>query len=48
MTFLDITAPEVIEIEIRDDGKVIWVHTQEGTVLRVCRIGKLILTDHRG
>ena len=44
----DITGAEVVEVSIRDDGKVIWINTEKGCVLRICRIGKLILDDRRG
>jgi hypothetical protein len=44
----DITAPEHgVEIEIREDGTVIWVHVNGVTALRICRIPYLVLTDHR-
>lgn len=49
LEMLDITAPKIVEIEIRGDGKVIWVNVEGMTVLRVCRIGDLTLTDnHQG
>ena len=48
--FLDITAPMgPVEIEVKDDGSVIWVHTDGRTVLRICRItDEVIVNDHRG
>jgi hypothetical protein len=47
--FLDITAPMgQVEIEVKDDGSVVWVHTDGRTVLRLCRItDRVILNDHR-
>lgn len=46
--FLDITGSELVQVEIRDDGKVLWVHTAEGmTVLRICQIEQLDIVDHR-
>lgn len=43
----DITAPKVVEVEIRHDGKVVWIHVEGITVLRACRVGELTITDHR-
>jgi len=47
--FLDITAPMgPVEIEVKDDGSVVWVHTDNRTVLRLCRItDRVIINDHR-
>lgn len=43
--FVDITAPECgVEIQVRDDEQVIWVHVDGVTVLRICQIPKLIKT----
>lgn len=43
--FVDITAPEHgVEIQVRDDQKVIWVHVDGVTVLRICQIPKLTRT----
>ena len=45
---LDITKPEHgVQIQIRDDGKVIWVHVDGITVLRICQIPQLELDDGR-
>lgn len=44
---LDITAPKHVEIQIRDDGKVVWINTEEGCILRFCRIEKLVVIDDR-
>ena len=44
---IDITAPEVAEIQIRWDGAVIWVNVDGRCVLRCCRIGKLVVNDDR-
>jgi len=35
---LDITAPSHVEIEIREDGHVVWVNVDGECVLRACRI----------
>jgi hypothetical protein len=45
---LDITGAEDVEISIRNDGKVIWVNTVDGCVLRICQIsGRVIVDDKR-
>ena len=44
---LDITGPDIVEIKIQDDSTVIWINTEDGCVLRVCRIGLLVITDER-
>lgn len=39
LQFQDITAPEYpVEVEIRSDGKVLWVHVDGITVLRICQM----------
>ena len=43
----DITAPEEVEILIKEDGKVIWINVDGICELRACRIGKLTLNDER-
>ena len=44
----DITAPEYgVQVQIRDDGKVLWVHVDGITVLRICRIPNFELVDDR-
>jgi hypothetical protein len=45
---LDITAPKFgVEVEIREDGKVLWVHVDGVSVLRICQIDRLEVNDHR-
>jgi hypothetical protein len=47
---LDIAAPENgVEVEIRNDGQVLWVHVDGATVLRICRIaaGLIHIEDRR-
>ena len=44
---IDITKPDVIEILIKENGKVIWINGIEGCLLRACQIKKLILNDER-
>jgi len=43
----DITEPQSVEIQIRDDGKVIWVNVDGICVLRACRITNLQVMDYR-
>ena len=43
----DITGAKLVEIEIRDDGKVVWLHVNGATVARICSIETLEITDHR-
>lgn len=43
----DITAPEVIEISIREDGRVVWINNGEKCLFRACRIEKLVIDDRR-
>lgn len=39
---------KVVEVEIRDDGKVLWVHADEGiSALRISGIEDLRVIDHR-
>ena len=44
----DITAPKYcVEVQIRCDSKVIWIHVDGQTVLRISQIPRLILIDDR-
>jgi hypothetical protein len=43
----DITAPPVVEVEIRQDSKVLWVNVNGICALRICQIGELAITDNR-
>jgi hypothetical protein len=45
---LDITAPDIVEVEFREDGKVIWVNVDGKCALRICQISKLFVSDNRG
>jgi len=42
-----ITAPKVVEISIRDDGKVIWINVDGKCQLCCCEIQNLVLDDRR-
>jgi len=44
---LDIAAPRTLEILISKDGTKLWVNTEEGCVLRACKITVLYLHDGR-
>ena len=45
---LDITAPEHgVQVEVRTDGKVLWVHVDGITVLRICQMPRLDIEDAR-
>jgi hypothetical protein len=43
---LDIAEPEHVGVEIREDGKVLWVHVNGVTVLRICRISHLQIINY--
>ena len=46
--YLDITGCADIDIEIRADGKVLWVNTAYGCKLRICQInGEITINDKR-
>jgi len=45
---LDITGSECVQVEIRNDGKVVWINTEDGCVVRICRIKHLDVVDNRG
>jgi hypothetical protein len=45
---LDITGATTVQVVIREDGNVLWVNTEQGCVLRICRItGEVLLDDRR-
>ena len=39
----DITAPDIVEVKLREDKKVLWVNVYGICVLRICRIKDLML-----
>ena len=43
----DITGAKVVQIRISEDGTVVWVNTEEGCVLRVCRVEEVVIDDMR-
>jgi hypothetical protein len=44
---LDITGSECVQVEIRNDGKVVWINNEEGCIVRICRIKKIEVIDNR-
>lgn len=46
--FLDIRGAKLgVQVDIRDDGKVLWVTVDGQTVLRICQIPLLEVNDAR-
>jgi len=43
----DITGVKFVQVEISNDGKVLWVNTEDGCVCRICRIEHLEVVDNR-
>jgi hypothetical protein len=44
---VDVTAPEIVQIVIRDDAKVVWVNVDGVCLFRACRVGRLEVEDQR-
>lgn len=44
---MDISEPEVVEIQIRADGKVVWVNVDSVCRFRACRVKKIEIKDER-
>ena len=44
---LDIVATSPVEVQVRNDGKVLWVHHDGITVLRICQMPEIEVTDER-
>lgn len=44
---LDITGAEIVQIQIRDDGAVVWVNIDGLLRLRVCQVKKVVVEDSR-
>ena len=42
---IDITAPEVVEVCVKQDRKVVWINIDGVCKLRICQIKHLILSD---
>lgn len=43
----DVTEPEIVELSVRDDGKVVWVNIDGACALRACRIKHVVVDDKR-
>lgn len=43
----DVTAPEVVEVVVRSDSKVLWVNVDGVCLFRACQIKQLIIEDER-
>lgn len=37
----------IVEVDIREDGQVVWINIDGITALRACRVKELIITDRR-
>jgi hypothetical protein len=47
-TFVDITAPaKNVTVQIRVDGKVLWINVDGVCVLRICQMPSLEINDER-
>jgi len=44
---IDITAPKAVQIDIREDGKVLWINVDGICRLRCCQIELLEVEDRR-
>jgi len=44
---LDITGPCKVEVQIREDGTVLWVNVEGVCRLRICRVEELLMEDGR-
>ena len=43
----DLNAAETVEIRISNDGRKLWIDTENGNVCRIYNIKQLIVTDAR-
>jgi hypothetical protein len=44
---VDVSEPKMVEVQIRADGKVVWVNVDGVCRFRACRIVKLEIQDER-
>lgn len=44
---VDLTAPELVEVELNHDGTVLWVNVDGICRLRICRFKKIRIIDNR-
>jgi hypothetical protein len=47
MEMMDINAPKGVQVQIREDGKVLWVNVDGLCVLRINQIPVLDVEDNR-
>jgi hypothetical protein len=45
--FIDVSAPDYLEIVINDTGTIVWINDAERCLFRACQITKLHLDDRR-
>ena len=44
---IDITAPDVVEMRVRFDGKVVWINVDGICRFRACQIKTVVIEDDR-
>jgi Lon protease-like protein len=44
---VDVSEPRIVEIQIRSDGKVVWVNVDGICRFRACKVKKLEVQDER-
>jgi hypothetical protein len=42
---MDVTAPQVVQVVIRRDGKVVWINVNGQCLFRACQVGRLDVDD---
>lgn len=47
MQMLDVTAPKVVKVRVRGDGRVLWVNIDGICRFRACQVETLIIEDDR-
>ncbi len=43
----DIAGANVVEVSIKEDGKVVWINLDGKCILRVCRVKNMVVDDRR-
>lgn len=46
--FKDITAPQAVQVELKENGRVLWVNVNGKCVLRICQITPGTLSFNQG
>jgi hypothetical protein len=44
---LDMTAPEVVQIQVDASGETVWINVDGVCRLRCCRVGQIEIEDNR-